>query len=67
MPGRVGDGGNGDRIAITALFVALGAADNEIDPAVEILRRHSVPLEFADIARQAREALTLHRIERAGT
>lgn len=51
------------KIAAAGLFVALGAADDEMEPAVEILRRHSVPDTIGATAQAARDALALVRLE----
>ena len=56
--------GRHQKIAITALFVALGATDEEIEPAFRVVYFDDVADDFAGIAKQARDALTLVRLER---
>ena len=51
------------KIAAAGLFVALGADDDEMQPAFEILKRHDVPETIAETARAARDALALVRLE----
>lgn len=51
------------KIAAAGLFVALGAVDDEMEPAIEILRRHSVPGTVGETAQAARDALALVRLE----
>lgn len=51
------------RVAVAGLFIALGAADDELDPAIEILERHPVPPTIAETAQAARDALALVRME----
>ena len=52
------------KVAITALFVALGATAEEIEPAFRIVYFDDIADDFAGIAKQARDALTLVRLER---
>ena len=54
------------RIAAAALFVALGATDDEMDPAFAVLQYSAVPTTIGGVARQARGALDQVRIQRAG-
>jgi len=49
------------KVAITALFLALGATDEEIEPALRIVYYDEVPDDLAGIAKQARRALALVR------
>jgi hypothetical protein len=49
-----------------ALLLALGAKDDELQDAYEILARHRVPASITELVTVARDALELVRIQRAG-
>lgn len=49
-----------------ALLVALGAKDDELQAAFDILERHRVPADITELVTVARDSLELVRIQRAG-
>jgi hypothetical protein len=53
-------------VSPAALLLALGAKDDELQDAYEILERHKVPDEITELVTVARDALELVRIQRAG-
>lgn len=54
-------------VATTALFLALGAAPDEIDDAWNLMKHKPACRSGALIAADAREALDAVRVEREGT